>query len=272
MLDGKMLRGLTGTPMRRMHLANSSLAEAEPEPLMLANLTTKSLVAVSGVMTATALKPSPSGGGFGWGWVSSGPLNPMALPLKGREASATAALLTSRCHLSLRRQSRVVLTAPGIRFRKQEPPHVPRTGRAALGAQAAMQADVFVLGHHATGLDGLRHVQILLDVFRRCSEARAQIGFLAVGGERDAIHRAHIHAGVAFDADILREHRLHVAIQAALRLLPRGLHVEAQLDFLLDALECLFLGRPRHDVAFVRRDVVVVTPLVDAHLLRDEVG
>src|SRR4051812_5460160 len=29
MLLGKMLRGLTGTPMRRMALANSSLAEAE---------------------------------------------------------------------------------------------------------------------------------------------------------------------------------------------------------------------------------------------------
>src|SRR5688572_26849756 len=33
MLLGKMLRGLTGTPMRRMALANSSLAEAEPEPV-----------------------------------------------------------------------------------------------------------------------------------------------------------------------------------------------------------------------------------------------
>ncbi len=46
MLLGKMLRGLTGTPMRRMALANSSLAEAEPEPLTLANLMTKSLTAV----------------------------------------------------------------------------------------------------------------------------------------------------------------------------------------------------------------------------------
>src|SRR3546814_11646948 len=44
MLDGKMLRGLTGTPMRRMALANSSLADADPEPLTLANLTTKSLM------------------------------------------------------------------------------------------------------------------------------------------------------------------------------------------------------------------------------------
>src|SRR6476620_2345484 len=44
MLDGKILRGLTGTPMRRIALANSALAEAEPEPLTLANLMTKSLM------------------------------------------------------------------------------------------------------------------------------------------------------------------------------------------------------------------------------------
>ncbi len=45
MLLGKMLRGATGTPMRMTALANSSLAEAEPEPLTLANLMTKSLTA-----------------------------------------------------------------------------------------------------------------------------------------------------------------------------------------------------------------------------------
>src|SRR5579872_3979237 len=43
MFDGKMLREVTGTPMRRMERANISLAEAEPEPLTLANFTTKSL-------------------------------------------------------------------------------------------------------------------------------------------------------------------------------------------------------------------------------------
>src|SRR3954471_4395565 len=42
-LDGKMLREVTGTPMRRMERANISLALAEPEPLTLANFTTKSL-------------------------------------------------------------------------------------------------------------------------------------------------------------------------------------------------------------------------------------
>src|SRR5918993_5586830 len=42
MLEGKMLRGLTGTPMRRIDFAKSVLAEADPEPLTFANLTTKS--------------------------------------------------------------------------------------------------------------------------------------------------------------------------------------------------------------------------------------
>src|ERR1700759_1373518 len=46
MFDGKMLRVATGTPMRMTLRAKSSLAEAEPEPLTLANLTTKSFVDV----------------------------------------------------------------------------------------------------------------------------------------------------------------------------------------------------------------------------------
>src|SRR5258706_14073644 len=45
MFGGKVLRGETGTPIRMIDFANSSLADAEPEPLTLANLTTKSLTA-----------------------------------------------------------------------------------------------------------------------------------------------------------------------------------------------------------------------------------
>ena len=50
MLDGKMLRGETGTPMRSTERANSSLALAEPEPLTLANRTTKSFTLLIGVL------------------------------------------------------------------------------------------------------------------------------------------------------------------------------------------------------------------------------
>ena len=51
MLDGKTLRGLTGTPWRRIERANISLALAEPEPLTLAKRTTKSFTLLIGLWT-----------------------------------------------------------------------------------------------------------------------------------------------------------------------------------------------------------------------------
>ncbi len=42
MLDGKIFFGATGTPIRKIALAKSALALAEPEPFTLANLITKS--------------------------------------------------------------------------------------------------------------------------------------------------------------------------------------------------------------------------------------
>src|ERR1700756_4529306 len=46
MFEGKMLRELAGMLIRRIDLANNELALAEPDPLTLANLTTKSLTLV----------------------------------------------------------------------------------------------------------------------------------------------------------------------------------------------------------------------------------
>src|ERR1700744_3540527 len=51
MFDGKMLRGETGTPMRRMARANISLALAEPEPLTLAKRMTKSFTLLIGFLS-----------------------------------------------------------------------------------------------------------------------------------------------------------------------------------------------------------------------------
>ena len=45
-----MLRGLTGTPMRRMDRANISFALAEPEPLTLAKRMTKSFTLLIGLV------------------------------------------------------------------------------------------------------------------------------------------------------------------------------------------------------------------------------
>src|SRR5229473_4505170 len=133
MFDGKMLRGETGMPMRRNDLANSSFADAEPEPLTLANLMTKSLTAS---ILFIAL------GGF-------------LLPV----AAATVA---------------------GVGHLEQELLHVPGAGRAALGAQAAVQADVLVLHHDAAGLERSRDIEVLGEVARRGLQARAQVRLFAV--------------------------------------------------------------------------------------------
>ena len=109
MFDGKMLRELAGMPIRRTDLANSALALAEPEPLTLANLTTKSLTLVYRLRHA-------------------GPA----------------------CVMSMK-----------------EFAHVPGAGRAALGAQAAMQADILVLDHDAPGLQRVADIEVLLEVERR---------------------------------------------------------------------------------------------------------
>src|SRR5437868_11569103 len=50
MLDGKILRGATGTPMRITARANISFALAEPEPLTLAKRTTKSFTLLIGLL------------------------------------------------------------------------------------------------------------------------------------------------------------------------------------------------------------------------------
>src|SRR5688500_4921247 len=152
MLLGKMLRGLTGTPMRRIALANSSLALAEPEPLTLANLTTKSLVASRRVMVP--------GSSF-------------------------------RCHL----HRDVDGSAGRLRHLHQELLHVPGPRRATLGAQAAVQADVFVLDHQARGLERRAGIQRLRRIARRRLQARAQRGLVARLDEADAVHRADVDAG-----------------------------------------------------------------------------
>ncbi len=70
MFEGKMLRGETGTPIRRMAFAKSSFAEAEPEPLTLANLTTKALT--DSILFVMADLSVPSSFEEGWreapGW------------------------------------------------------------------------------------------------------------------------------------------------------------------------------------------------------------
>ena len=94
-----------------------------------------------------------------------------------------------------------------------------------------MQAHIFVLDHDIAGLELVGDVKVLREILGRRLQPRTQIGFLAVLREGDAIHRADVDAGVAFDAKIAREDRLHVAIQAALRFLEAECTVETEFDF-----------------------------------------
>src|ERR1700682_3854377 len=102
MFDGKMFLGDTGMPMRRKLFANSSFAQAEPEPLTLANLTTKSFNASILFVVVVVIRSC-------------------------RFLVVGCAARSGHRHLD-----EVLL-------------HVPGAGRAALGAQAAVKADVLVL-------------------------------------------------------------------------------------------------------------------------------
>src|SRR6266436_8346327 len=146
-------------------------------------------------------------------------------------------------------------------------PHVPRPGGTTLRAQSAMQADVLVLGHDAAGLEGVRNIDVLGEVLGRRLEVGAQLSFGGVGQEGDAVHRADVDAGVAFDAQRGGEYGLDVAVEAAFRLLERELCVKAELNLGLDIPERHDLVAQRHAQALVGRNLVVVAPLVDAHLL-----
>src|SRR5262245_51546237 len=154
MLLGKMLRGLTGTPMRRMAFANSSLAEADPEPLTFANLTTKSLTASMLLMLTGA------------------PYALRAVPPRGNSPSAEPA---GSCSNSDCLALRIAALRPRLRRLQQELLHVPGPGRTAFGAQTAVQAHVLVLHHHTLRLQRPADVQRLCLVLRRRLQPRAQV-------------------------------------------------------------------------------------------------
>ena len=79
-----------------------------------------------------------------------------------------------------------------------------------------MQTNVFILHHHPAGLEAIADIEALAEIVGRRFEARAQISLLPVGREGDAVHRADVDAGIAFDAGLASKDRLDVAIQAAL--------------------------------------------------------
>src|SRR5690606_34090414 len=115
--------------------------------------------------------------------------------------------------------------------------HVPGARWATFGAEAAVQADVFVLHHDAAGFQAILNVKILRDILRRCVEAIAQFRFFAVLRERNAIHRADIDACIALDARRRRKHGLHVTVQAALRFFIAEQRIETLFNLDLDVAQ-----------------------------------
>ncbi len=96
-----------------------------------------------------------------------------------------------------------------------------------------------------------------------------KIRFFAVFREGYAIHRANIDAGVAFDAFWRIEYGLHVAVQTALRFKKGLTLVKAELHFDVDVFERDFGRRMRDFVTYVVRNIVRVAPLVNPHLLAE---
>src|SRR5689334_20415184 len=131
-----MFRELAGIPIRRIDLANSELALAEPDPLTLANLTTKSLTLC---IAATSRFDCDA---IGSELVKSG----------HRLRHAGPACVMSRRNLRM-----------------------SRAGRATLGAEAAVQTHILILDHDAPGLQRIADVELLLEVERRSHQPAAQV-------------------------------------------------------------------------------------------------
>ena len=113
----------------------------------------------------------------------------------------------------------------------EETLHIPSAGGTALGTEPAVKADVLVLHHDPSGLrQRVRYVKVLIQFVGRHAQLRAKGRLLIVGQEVDAFRGADIDTGVALDTAHLAEHRLHVAVQAALGLAQRQLLVVAELD------------------------------------------
>src|SRR5205814_5279147 len=138
---------------------------------------------------------------------------------------------------------------PGPGYIEKEFAHVPSARRAALGAQAAMQADILVLDHDAPGLQRIADIEVLPEIERRGHQPAAQVFFGAVFGEGDAIHRADVDAGVAFDAQLAGKDGLHVAIEAPFGFEKCELLVIAELDLDPDVLQRDRSVPERHFVA-----------------------
>src|SRR3984893_17717520 len=130
-----------------------------------------------------------------------------------------------------------------------------------------MHTDVLVLDHDPRRLrQRRRDIQRLREIGGRRRQAGAQLRLRAVLRDGEAIDRANVDAGIALDAELRREYRLHVAIQAALNLESRLFGRESELHLDVDLLEALDEPHMRHQTPLHAVVLVLVGPFVHAHL------
>src|SRR6202049_3437733 len=130
-----------------------------------------------------------------------------------------------------------------------------------------MHTDVLVLDHDPRRLrQRRRDIQRLREVGGRRRQAAAPLRPRAVLRDGEAIDRTNVDAGIALDAELRREYRLHVAIQAALNLESRLFGRESELHLDVDLLEALDEAHMRHQTPFHAVVLVLVRPFVHAHL------
>src|SRR5262245_7676678 len=140
MFDGKRFFPLTGMPMRKIACINRLFALAEPVPLTVPILKAKSLTRDVGCCSDMLDRPR----------AVSAAVNPRPSPLDPRPS--------------------------GVRQNQFKLSHVPRRSRAPLGAEAAMQTDVFVLHHDALRLwQRIRREDVLCLVRRRRGKVGAEV-------------------------------------------------------------------------------------------------
>lgn len=94
-----------------------------------------------------------------------------------------------------------------------------------------MNTEIFILDHDAFGLfQRLRSKQRLSAVPPGSLQQAKQVCFFNIRRHGQALCRADIQAGVAFDTQIIKKHRLDIAIQTTLDLLLSLFGGKAQLN------------------------------------------
>src|SRR5690348_8382385 len=131
-----------------------------------------------------------------------------------------------------------------------------------------MNAYILVLRHDSSGLrEILRYVQGLSEIDGRRGEPSAQILFLAISGDGEALDRTNVNAGIALDTALGGKVRFDVAIEAARHFFGDLVRCKTKFHFDGELVEAFFQIDMRHFLASDGGIVVTVAPLADTHFL-----